>query len=560
MRALFFVYLNILLFLCPTVAGAQYLKQIDRASLSPGTNRQGDSYSYDPSIDGSGRYVTFTSTADNFAASGVEQGKFHEHLYIRDVIAGTTTQIDVSPGGTTASPGQAFNTNLRTFSSSIDSHLSRNGQYVAFLSPAINLIDDGDSSSGVQRAYLKNLVTGELSKIPLATAGESGKSEYPTYLTVNADATVVVVMAIVGDVSDVDCAACAWELTVFDRTKNSTRLIDTGIRGNKFNPSISDDGRFIAFENQNGDFSQPRYSFVYDRELSQLITLNSGQSAISPSVSGDGSLVAYNDTSVVTSSIKVFDRSSGQESIISNGLDGAEARGISGFPSLSQDGRYVAFLSSADNLVADDFNGLDDIFVHDRSTGKTFLVSVQAECNSGFSTTELFNTGPPSISSDGRTIAFTVLERLTPSDSRDVSGHLLPGDTNSLDDVYVVHLDFDAQAPVFKKGLKPDAPLISVSCTGKDANIRLDPILLSKPSVQVAKGSSVIKKITQSVEIKKEGVRSELKRLIGKRNQIAAKNLAPGSYTAQVRAVAQYKDGKTVQTKPSSTTKFTITR
>ena len=69
--------------------------------------------------------------------------------------------------------------------------------------------------------------------------------------------------------------------------------------------------------------------------------------------------------------------------------------------SISADGRYVAFHSDASNLVPGDTNGLVDIFVHDRDTGTTERVSVSSGGTQGNAESE-----NPSISADGRYVAF----------------------------------------------------------------------------------------------------------------------------------------------------------
>jgi Tol biopolymer transport system component len=90
-----------------------------------------------------------------------------------------------------------------------------------------------------------------------------------------------------------------------------------------------------------------------------------------------------------------------QTSLVSVTVDGAPAAGTSGRPSVSTDGRYVAFASTAPNLVRGDNNGVSDVFVRDRQTGVTTRVSVSSagvEAN-GVS-------GNPSISGDGRYVVF----------------------------------------------------------------------------------------------------------------------------------------------------------
>lgn len=555
-------FLYSLIFLCSHSAYGQTLKALSRASLAPGNNQEGLSYSYDPEIDGSGNLVVFTSTADNFTAPGAIQGELHEHIYIRDTSTGVTTQLDVTASGESGSPSGSFNPNLRTFGSSFDPHISRDGKYVVFISLSSNISPDGQGETYGAWPYLKNLETGSIQRIPFATAEDPNKSEYPAYLAINKDGSVIVIMSIISTLADESCENCTWELTVYDRNSNTTELVSTGVVGNKFNPGISDDGRFIVFENQVGDFSGPTYSYFYDREFKTTTPLNQSQLAQSPAISGDGKFIAYTDNQVQPNNIKLLNRETGQESIITQGINGEPSNGLCEFASLSQDARFVAFLSSSTNLVEKDDNDSDDIFVFDTLTQQTRLVSVQGAC-SGVSTTEQFNTGPPSISSDGKIIAFTVLERLIPADQKAGGQITQPADTNSFDDVYVAEVNYDDKPDIFKGNFTPTAPFITVNCSGSEVRLQLEDILSRAParSSQANRGSS-IKKITQYIFLKKNesqnGGKRNTKRLTSKKNLLTLKTLKPGSYTAQVVAEAKYKNGTAKQSRPSKAVKFNV--
>jgi Tol biopolymer transport system component len=100
---------------------------------------------------------------------------------------------------------------------------------------------------------------------------------------------------------------------------------------------------------------------------------------------------------------------------------GAEADGNSFGPALNADGRYVAFLSIAGNLVPGDSNGFLDVFVHDRQTGVTTIESVN---DSGFVGNH--DSYDPKINADGRFVAFASL-----------AGNLVPGDSNGTGDIFV---------------------------------------------------------------------------------------------------------------------------
>jgi hypothetical protein len=117
----------------------------------------------------------------------------------------------------------------------------------------------------------------------------------------------------------------------------------------------------------------------------------------------------------------VHDRQTGQTtrvSVANNGFAGNDSFG----PSLSADGRYVAFLSSASNLVAGDTNGTSDAFVHDRQTGQTTRVSVASDGAQGNSASDW-----PALSADGRYIAF-----------HSNASNLVPSDTNAVSDAFVI--------------------------------------------------------------------------------------------------------------------------
>lgn len=143
----------------------------------------------------------------------------------------------------------------------------------------------------------------------------------------------------------------------------------------------------------------------------------------------DGRFVAFasrgdnlvaGDTNGV-SDVFVRDRQTDQTTRVSVASDGSQANGESHRPSISADGRFVAFISEASNLVAGDTNGRADVFVHDRVTRQTTRVSVASDGTQQNS----LSTGV-SISADGRFVAFDSF-----------ASNLVPGDTNGKKDVFV---------------------------------------------------------------------------------------------------------------------------
>src|SRR3990170_8295011 len=100
---------------------------------------------------------------------------------------------------------------------------------------------------------------------------------------------------------------------------------------------------------------------------------------------------------------------------VSVASDGTEGNSHSGGPSISADGFFVAFDSSANNLVSGDTNGYADIFVHNRQTGQTERVSISSVGAQGNN-----NSYSPSISADGCFVAFVSdASNLVSSDTND---------------------------------------------------------------------------------------------------------------------------------------------
>jgi Tol biopolymer transport system component len=116
-----------------------------------------------------------------------------------------------------------------------------------------------------------------------------------------------------------------------------------------------------------------------------------------PAISADGRYVAFNSAG----DIFVYDRLTGETTRVSISSDGTQANGGSWLSAISADGRYVAFVSDATNLVEGVINGYENIYVHDRVMGKTTLVSVSIDMMGGYD-----SVWGSSISADGRYMAF----------------------------------------------------------------------------------------------------------------------------------------------------------
>ena len=216
--------------------------------------------------------------------------------------------------------------------------------------------------------------------------------------------------------------------------------------GESSSPAISADGRFVAFVSfatnlVPGDSNGRGDVFVRDRltQTTERVSVDSAgtegnSGSDGPSISANGRFVVFwsdatnlvrGDTNGVAD-VFVRDRLTRTTERVSVDSAGNEGNGASGLHShseysISADGRFVAFVSSATNLVPGDTNGAADVFVHDRLTRTTERVSVDSAGNEANS-----SSFDPVISADGRFVAFS-----------SAATNLVPGDTNEQPDVFV---------------------------------------------------------------------------------------------------------------------------
>ncbi len=154
-----------------------------------------------------------------------------------------------------------------------------------------------------------------------------------------------------------------------------------------------------------------------------------------PAISADGNWVAYQSSAsdlVVgdtnnQSDIFLYDRSTTATTRVSVGLNGVQSDALSSSPILSQNGRFVAFESLATNLVANDTGGWQDIFVYDRTSATIVRVSVSS--NGAAANNHCLH---PALSGDGRFVVFV-----------SAATNLTTDDANSISDVFLHDRDPD---------------------------------------------------------------------------------------------------------------------
>jgi Tol biopolymer transport system component len=366
----------------------------------------GNGYSDNPSTSSDGRYTVFASDASNLV-SGDTNGT--RDIFLFDNQTNTTRRLNLSRQGE------------QTNGPSNRPVISADGRYVAFESTATNLIL-GDTN-GFSDIFVVDVITGAIDMLSLDASGTRANnsnfrpsiSSTGRYVSFESSATNLVSSGTSVGVShiyvrDRDVSGSG----TFDTTGNiSTVLVSqssggTAANGNSLQSVLSADGRYIAF-------------------------------------ASDATNLVSSDTNAVRD-IFLRDRTGGTTTRVSVATGGTQATGgDSRTPSLSSDGRYIAFASSATNLASGDTNGVSDIFVHDRTTTTTQRISVSTSGTEAFDPSATgFKLGSinPSISSTGRYVAFASLaNNLTAGDSAGQKQNL---DANDALDVFVRDRDVSA--------------------------------------------------------------------------------------------------------------------
>jgi Tol biopolymer transport system component len=348
---------------------------------------QGNNGSSRPSISADGRYVAFVSSASNLV-SGDTNGD--NDIFVYDTVANATRRVSVGDNGTQGN------------SSSYLPSISADGRYVAFMSDASNLVS-GDTN-GTRDIFLYDTVSNTTRRVSVEGYVGSLISFFES-LSISADGRYV---AFASDASNLVSGDTnnATDIFVCDTVANTTRRVSVDSNGTQGNsgslfPSISADGRYVAFQSDatnlvSDDTNRTRDIFVYDtvsnttRRVSFVSNSYGDSSSRTPSISADGRYVAFDSDG----GIFVYDT-------VANTTRPVSVNGYGYKPSISADGRYVTFYSDASNLVSGDTNNTFDVFVYDTVANTTRRVSVDSNGIQGNN-----NSYTTSISADGSYVAF----------------------------------------------------------------------------------------------------------------------------------------------------------
>ena len=405
----------------PSASGVSWLTVPQRDA------RRARTASASASVSGDGRYVAFSS----YASLNLADVDSLADIYVLDR---TTATVTLESG---LVEGRPLNSDCSQPSISAD------GRYVVFASV---VSDDADRT--LTDIILRDRVENTTRRITTARGGglSNGWSSEPV---LNANATAVVFTSAASNLAaEPDVNETQPDIYRFDTSSGAVDRISLdsqGVqhRGSSMMPSVSGDGRYVAFAStavlvpaRNGTEPKPtagRHLLVYLRDTRTGRTAmvagaeppNGGTTM--PAISADGQTIAFASraTNLVardrnkSSDIFVYDVDSGGVTLVSRGMGGGTANGASFNPAISADGRFVVFQSDASDMACgrncrpgmEDINLLPDVFIFDRATGQISCISLDRQGP------WLEESGAPAIDATGAVVAFTSRHTISAHDT-----------------------------------------------------------------------------------------------------------------------------------------------
>jgi Tol biopolymer transport system component len=372
----------------------------------------GNAGSNSPAITPNGRFVAFGSNATNLVP-GDTNGVYD--LFVRDLETGALDLVSTGLDGAAAN------------AASHQARISDDGRFVTFYSDATNLV--ADDTNGVTDVFVRDRQEGTTTRVPAGTNSSlfpdiSGNGRYVVFTTLN-------------QLLPEDTDQYTYEIYLWDRTNGEVELLTPG-KTESSEAAISSDGRFVAMAAElTGVYGVRNNIYLLDRATGDLTPASTtadgtlaAEGAASPSVSDDGRYIAFGSKSGdlvpgdtnSDSDIFLHDMQTGVTTLVSGAPDGTAGDSSSFGTDISSDGRYVGYFSLAANLTASSLPAWDAYtYVYDRESGTNTLASI--------SPSGIGNGWSASLSDGGKFVAYE-------SEGAD----LVDGDDNEQQDVFVTQL------------------------------------------------------------------------------------------------------------------------
>jgi hypothetical protein len=534
---------------------ASYGSDIERASIaSDGT--EGNAASDEAVLSGDSSFVIFSSTASSLDENDTNAKR---DVFIRSLATAGTKRISISGKDEEGNGDSGV-----PLSGERSLCIASDGVFAAFTSSATNLVvDDLNAATDI---FLYSNATDSLTLISASTEGAQADGESFGPSMSSAGSKVVFTSRATNLVSgDTNGVADIFVKTISGGALSRVSVAADGTQANGASRGavISGDGTVVAFVSDATNLVAGDTNGVADIFIKNLTsgaitrvsvatdgTAANGASSIA-AINSDGTVIAFQSdaTNLVSGDTNgvadVFVRNvtaqtTTRVSVNSSSVQGDAASGT--HLGLSADGRYVLFSSASTTLVSGHTGTVSDVFVHDRTTGRTGLISRK---ENGTQTNGTSLGG--SISLDGKHFAFV-------SDATD----LVSDDTNRAYDV------FTALLPDLPIGFKPNArieqpPVLVVDSKSVTIVMQLFFIPTSTTQSLSREETTAAKEtIRYNVTVQNNRRKSDVKRTTSKRNTLTVRGLKPGNYSVKYSA-QKVKSGKVVaSTKTSPKRSFTI--
>lgn len=416
-------------------------------------------------VSSDGRFVAFRSPATDLVA-----GQFDRDLniFLRDLALQTNILVSVNTNGL---PGDANST---------EPAISADGSRVAFTSYASDLVPGINTNQ--QNVFARDWRNGTTTLVSINATGQGGGNGNSYSPVISGDGRFVLFSSQAGSLASGLSGSGPW-LFLRDLQANQTyALYPSSVK----NASMTPDGHFVAFAANSQGLSFEDGIYVWDTLAAARVytnTLTPGV-AVAVAISPDGQKLIYAlggvptlvqvvdraantnwvispyllaskpglrfsaDSRLVTyatrgtvAQVFVYDFSTGTNLLISQAFaSGAPANGASDSPDISPDGRLIAYHSAASDLVPGDTNNVPDVFIYDRLTGTTTLLT-----SSRFGPWSASNRSmDPVFSADGKVLFF-----------ESAASDLLEHDFNNQLDIFAYNIISSADIPVFQVAFAP---------------------------------------------------------------------------------------------------------
>ncbi len=414
-----------------------------------------------PAISADGRYAVFTSSSANLVAGDTNAST---DVFWKDLAGGAVVRISVEAtptGGFPNGPDGTPDGDNANGSSSFGS-LSADGNFVVFQSDAVDLLTDTLKPAGQTDIYLRDVLAGTTTLVSDPGAGfANGPSGLPV---ISPDGRFVAFESFATNLSADVVSGSFAHVFLWDRQTGNIELVTRHSGGAVANSACSNPtvsrvdsngvgGVFVAFQTAAGNLvsgsgAATAATHIFRKAIPNGATamvdaVNPGQtpsngSSQQPAITPDGRFIVFRSSGTNLAAIDI----NGQDDIFLRDMDatpaglltlvsesptGGQGAGACSLPSISPDGRYVVFVSTAPNLVTGDTNVAADIFWRDLGSVVPTSLRRVSVATSGSQASLGASTARCGVTADGKTVIYS-----------STSPDIVPGDLNGSSDIFTL--------------------------------------------------------------------------------------------------------------------------